>query len=72
MEEERDLEEVPRTYVCVNLSSYRACSPFYMTKGSMFTERDPDRWARQCIINYTSAFNASDSEILSSASVRSF
>ena len=51
---------------------YWACSHFYTSKGSTYTERGPDRWARRCIINYTLAFNASDPEILSSASVRSF
>ena len=53
-------------------SVYRACPPFYMPKGSMYTERGPDMWTRRCIINYTLAFNALDSEILSSAFVRSF
>ena len=45
---------------------YRACSR------EQYTEWDPDRWARRCIINYTLAFNASDPEILSSAFVHSF
>ena len=46
VEEERDLEEVLRTCVRVNLSSYHACSPIYMTKGSTYTERGPDMWTQ--------------------------
>ena len=59
--------------VCVRVnlcSSGRA--PFYMYKGSTYTERGPDRSARRCIINYTLAFNVSDLEILSSAFMCSF
>ena len=47
-------------------------SLLYVQGGARTLSGAPDMWTRRCIINYTLAFNTSDPEILSSASVRSF